>query len=273
MQNYDAKALQVAQLAQAYAQPEFAVLFGSRARGDHNDRQSDIDVLLVAPDTPDAARRQAAERNARDAARVAYGHEVPVQLVWRTVAEFRRNRRYTNSVETNAIREGIIMPRDPNNYRAADYDDAETEYEYNWTNYDNRLFHAEQHLQAFRLLVENDMHDLLIGQQAQSALEHGLKALLESHGFSQGQHYRDVHDIGELIGNVRYRIPELNGIRLSIAPDIYSEYAGMGEYKETRANPQLTAQADYLARTVADVDFIIAQARAARARARAALDE
>lgn len=47
-------------------------------------------------------------------ARQTYGREAPVELVWRTTDEFRHNRRYVNSVETHAAKDGIIMPRDPN---------------------------------------------------------------------------------------------------------------------------------------------------------------
>ena len=46
-------------------------------------------------------------------ARAAYGRDVPVQLVWRTLDEFRHNRRYVNSVETNAVRDGVFMSQDP----------------------------------------------------------------------------------------------------------------------------------------------------------------
>ena len=59
MPQHDAKALQVAQLAQGREQADFAVLFGSRARGDHRELTSDIDVLLVLPSEPDDAHRQA----------------------------------------------------------------------------------------------------------------------------------------------------------------------------------------------------------------------
>ena len=266
MPEYDAKALQVAQRAQGREQPEFAVLFGSRARGDHNELRSDIDVLLVVPSEPDAAHQRAAELAAWKTALAAYGRDVPVQLVWRSLDEFRHNRRYTNSLETNAMREGIVMPRDPNQYQAGDYEDEETEYEYNWTNYDNRMLHAELHLDMLQSAHDAGKHDLMIGQQAQSALEHGMKALLEAHGVGQGQGYRNTHDIGELLGNLRYRIPELADFRLAIDPAIYTEYAGGQEYQETRRQPLLTEQSDYLHRTVADVQFIINQARTARAR-------
>ena len=265
-QGCDARARQVAQVAQGRERADFAVLFGSRARGDHNELESDIDVLLVLADEPDDAGKDEADRAARQAAQAAYGRAVPVQLVWRSLETFRRNRRYANSLESNAMREGIVMPRDPSQYRAGDYEDEETEYEYNWTNYDNRMLHAETHLKAFIALDGLGHNDLVIGQQAQSALEHGLKALLEAHGAGQGQGYRNTHDIGELLGNVRYRIAELADFRLAIDPAIYTEYAGGGEYQETRRQPLLTGQADYLNRTVADIEFIISQARTARAR-------
>ena len=58
------------------------------------------------------------------------------------------------------------MHRDPNRYRAANYEDEETEYEYNWTNYDNRILHAELHLDMFQTAYESGKHDLMIGQYA-----------------------------------------------------------------------------------------------------------
>lgn len=262
----DAKALQVARLTQDCEQPEFSVLFGSRARGDHDELHSDIDVLLVAPTEPDDAGRQAAEVAAQAAARTAYGREVPVQLVWRTLGTFRHNRRFANSLETYAMREGIVMPRDPNQYRAANYEDEETEYEYNWTNYDNRILHAELHLDMLQTAYESGKHDLMIGQHAQNALEHGLKALLEAHGAGKGQGYNNTHSIGDLLGFVRYRVPELQDFKLGIDPAIYTEYGGGGEYHETRRHPELTRQADYFNRTVADITSIINLARAAHDR-------
>ena len=40
------------------------------------------------------------------------------------------------------------MPRDPENYSSHDYEDEETEYEVDWTTYDQSLRHAEIHLAA-----------------------------------------------------------------------------------------------------------------------------
>ena len=88
--------------------------------------------------------------------------------------------RYTNSVATSAMREGIVMPRDPGQYHATHYEDEETEHEHEWTNYDNGMLHAGLHLDMLRLAYKTGKHDLVVGQHAQSAPEHGMKALLEA---------------------------------------------------------------------------------------------
>ena len=258
MSDYDARALRVARLVQERAQPEFAILFGSRARGDHDELTSDIDVMLVLAAEPGADAQQAADREAQQAAEAAYGREVPVQLTWRTVADFRHSRRYTNSVETNAMREGIVMPRNPESYQAGDYEDEETEYEYNWGDYENRLFHAETHLDEFEYMAAGNRSDLAIGQHAQRTLEHGLKALIAAHGVE----YPKIHNIGALIGAVRQHDPQMRNFRLGIPADVYSEYAGEDAYQEQRIRPRLTEHADYLAQTRAAAQFIIERARA-----------
>ena len=106
MQTHDPKALEVARSVQRREQPELTILFGSRARGDHDESKSDVDVMLVQATEPDKRHKRLATMAARATARKAYGREVPVDLVWRTLDEFRYNRRYVNSVETNAVHEG-----------------------------------------------------------------------------------------------------------------------------------------------------------------------
>ena len=107
---------------------------GSRARGEHEELLSDIDVMLVQATEPDDAIQKAAA--AARVARETYGREGPVELVWKTTNEFRHNRRYVNSVETHAVKDGIIMPRDPNQKGSSQYEDKDTEYSYNWESTD-----------------------------------------------------------------------------------------------------------------------------------------
>ena len=45
--NHDPRALQVARFVRQRERPQLTILFGSRARGDHDDLESDIDVMLV----------------------------------------------------------------------------------------------------------------------------------------------------------------------------------------------------------------------------------
>ena len=256
----DPRAAAVTARLRAAVDADCVILFGSRARGDWTE-QSDIDLLLLQADEPTAAEQELAAKISDAAAQESYRRPVPVQLVWRTREDFRHNRRYSNSVETNAVREGIVMPRDPNQYSTADYEDDATEYEYDWGEYEDRMQHAEAHLETFRVIAELGHNDVVIGQQGQNALEHGLKALLAAHGAS----YRNTHNIGELLGNARHYDPELRDFRLSILPDIYTEYAGGQGYQRIRRQPPLTSQPDYAAKTVADAEVIISRAQAVRA--------
>ena len=156
----------------------YSDLFGSRARGDHDDLKSDIDILLVQESEPDADHKRLAIREAAVIAKEAYGRVVPVELVWRTRDRFRFNRRYVNSIETNAVHDGVLMPLDPERFIPSEYEDAESEYEYDWSNYRERIRHAETHLDEFTFMAESNRSDLVIGQQARNALEHGMKALI-----------------------------------------------------------------------------------------------
>ena len=254
----DPRALSVARAVHRRERPHATILFGSRARGDHDEYRSDIDIMLLQDWVPDGESQWPVKEWVEGIARGAYGREVQVQLVWRTLDEFRHNRRYVNSVETNAVRDGVFMPLDPNQDDSSCYEDEDTEYEYDWTPYNERLRHAEAHLEAFVMCVENGMNDLIIGQQAQNALEHAMKALLEAHRVG----YRRTHNIGHLLGRIRHTDPQLPAFAISIAPDIYTKCAGEQAYE--LSDPLLTDQPDYRERTIADARRIINRAREVR---------
>ena len=261
--NCDPRALKVAQALHERERPQATILFGSRARGDYDDRRSDIDIMQVNPDEPDPAYKNRAAEWIEEVAQGIYGRPVPVQLVWFAQAEFRENSRYVNHVTTQAMLDGVVMSQNPDDYRSRyEGDCEETEYEYQWTDYDNRLLHAELHLDLFESTCDLGKHDLLIGQQAHSALEQGMKAVIAAHGGT----YPTTHNLGQLLGTVRRveRAAALADFALSISPDIYSEYAGDQEYKLQRDFPPLTEQPDYRERTVADAQRLIDRARAIR---------
>ena len=256
----DRRALPVALAALNASDAEFVILFGSRARGHYHEETSDIDVMLIQKQAPGCEYKTTVAEAASSTAVKTYGFPITVDLVWRTPSEYRHNRRYTNSVETNAVRDGIIMPRDPEGYSADHYEDDKTEFAHDWSYYTERLRHAETHLDEFIFLADNNRSDLAIGQQAQNALEHGMKALILA---ADGQ-YGSTHNIGTLLGNVRHFDPVLADFRLAIPPDVYTEYEGVAEYRQ-RQQPLLTNYPDYAENTVADATRIIERAKALRA--------
>ena len=77
--------------------------------------------------------------------------------------------------------------------------------------------------------------------------------------------YREAHDIGELLGNVRYYCPELRDFRLAISPEIYSNYGGRRGYLiASHSVPWLSEQDDYVENTVNEARIIIGHARVLR---------
>ncbi len=262
--NCDPRALKVAQALHDRENPQATILFGSRARGDYEEGRSDIDIIQVNPRVPNQRYKDGATEWAEGIAQAIYGRPVPVQLVWFSLADFHENTRYINHITTRALLDGVVMSPHPENYRSRYSGDLhESEYEYMWEDYENRLSHAEQHLRVFQTLDDLRESDLMIAQHAHSALEHAMKAVIAALGAA----YPSTHNLAHLIGTIR-RLPdsELHDFALSIPPDVYSEYSGHQEYLTGRVNPTLTQLPDYRERTVADTQRLLDRARAVRRR-------
>ena len=152
------------------------------------------------------------------------------------------------------------MPRDPENHSSHDYEDEKTEYQYDWTTYDEHLRSAETHLNEFIFMADHGRSDLVIGQQAQNTLEFAMKALLEAHQAP----YRGTQNIGVLLGNIRHGNPEFQNFHLSIPPDVYTAYEGDQQH-HPRSQPRLTDFPDYRERTTLDADTIMNRAGRIRA--------
>ena len=253
----DPRALKVAELVHRRENPQATILFGSRARGDHEERRSDIDIMLVIPDTPATDYKEALDEWAQEVARDIYQRQVPVQLTWYRRAEFDENLRYINDVATRALLDGVLMSETPEQFHSRYSDGEQMEPEYKWTDFNNRLDHAEGHLETFESVDHRRTRDFILGEHAQAALEHAMKAIIAGHGGT----YRDTHSLGHLLGTVRRIDPELRSFSLSIPPDIYSAYAGNESYKAERQQPPLTEVDDYRERTVNDVEFLLERAR------------
>jgi predicted nucleotidyltransferase len=85
--------------------PEQIILFGSRA-WDQPDESSDVDLLVVMPDSASAIRP--AER-ARRAYRCLRGIDVPTDLLVKTRAEVERFRHVPGSLEAEILRRGKVL--------------------------------------------------------------------------------------------------------------------------------------------------------------------
>ncbi len=249
----DPRALRVAEELHTAEQPQITILFGSRARGDWVEGQSDIDLLLVQESPGGDLDNGAAESRAAGIAQAIYGAPVPVQVIQHTAAEFERMRRSANHVTAHAVREGVIMSREPEGYRRP----SESDYDYEWEITAERLRHAAGHLHIFNRNIADGMADDFIGQQAQAAMEHALKALISAHDLT----YPKDHRINLLAAAARRADPEF-AFQPQISGAILDQYAGSDEYKPTR-NP-LTEIAGYQALINADVTAILERVRQVR---------
>ena len=247
----DPRALRVAQELHQSEQPEVTVLFGSRARGDYVEGRSDIDVLLIRDSVPDGKQENLIKEDAEKLARSLYGWPVPVQTVWCTRDEFDQMRRTVNHVVARALQDGVIMPRDPEDYNSR-YGQDEPDISNEWTVTSERLRHAEQHLDVFNLLINSGraLMDDMIGQQAHQALEHAMKALISAHG----RQYKTTHNLDELVGDVRRADPGFR-FRLTIEGRIYNQYVGREEYWPTKT--RLTEIPNYEEATKADIQRLL----------------
>ncbi len=191
---FDRKALAVGRAVLAETGAEDVILFGSRARGDYLDN-SDIDLLIIHSRWQDDDVRKKA-RVAWDIAESFYGTRIPVDVVGFTPGEFHDIRHSINSVAAIASEEGFTMDGQP----AGDiYSNDDEDYSNEWTNTGNRCYHARSHLHMLRGAIDLGAANIMIGQQAQQAMEHALKALISA----SGRRYEHHHNLASLERDAR----------------------------------------------------------------------
>ena len=282
--NPDPRAVAVARNVLETEGPELAILFGSRARGDWTE-DSDIDVLLVAGEAPaDNSKGQhmagpghrslrpgtGATARAERKAEELYRRPVRVELVWITPAEYRCNRAYRNSLESLAAAEGVLMPRDPENYSRRDFEDERTDYAHDWTRFNDRVEDALGFLEALQGMPdrENPERDRAIGLNCQRGLEHSMQALLEAwkgvRGEDDSNRYREDHSIGQLLGQLRRADPEMAGLALQVSAEIHDGYSGRRAYLGREPERMITMQGNGADRTMQDITGFLLRAQEVR---------
>ena len=248
----DPRALRVAKDLHRNLKPELTILFGSRARGDYEEGRSDIDIMLVGDSLPSGAAQLELQSQVTARAQEIYSCSAPVQIICQTTEDFQKMRRTVNHVTVYALREGIIMSQDPEN-DGRNFD-SEKDYSYEWSLTEERLRHAERHLATFNVLIEAGMHDSMIGQHAQSAMEHARKALISA----RVERYPHIHDIEDLAVRAQ-RVDRRFRLALSIPGRIYNQYVGSDEYRE--AKEPITVIDDYRNLVNSDVQTVMQRVR------------
>ncbi len=224
-QELDQRALRIAREIHEEEKPLLTILFGSRATGQYRDGRSDVDIILVQDDPPPPGQEEKVEARAAKMAEDLFKEETPVQIIWQTSAEFNRMRRTVNHVVARALDEGVVMPSNPEEYRSR-YEQEYRDEEFEWTVTDERMKHAEIHINTFNNLVNIGSDDLVMGQHTQEALEHALKALISA----TNNRYATTHNIERITRAANNVDPGLQ-FEPQIPPEIYTQYAGGEEYK------------------------------------------
>ena len=240
----DARALHVAQALRDAIDAECVILFGSRARGDWTER-SDIDLMIIDPDLSELKRQMGEiQRTARELARLAYQDHVGIDFVYLTPDEYERKSVHTlNHVARFARREGIILPRNPDDFPGSDAPDDADHCDEPMER-QLRIADANTHYRAMHTMMDAGLTDKVAAYNAHQVLEHAMKALISA----QGREYRHTHELGLLLGDIRANDPHLD---LRPRSDLHqlNNFAGA-----TRYGPLLTPISDYtdLANRVTD---------------------
>ena len=234
----DAHACRVARAVQQVEGVEQVILFGSRARGDYG-VDSDIDLLVVHAPDPDitAACRHAAERSMRD----EYDDCVGVDIVPLAPDHFDFMQHGVNHVAAHAARDGITPmghryhpPSPPSEPGPSERHRREAM---------ERTWHARSHLTALRgqFQLGPDFYDdpmewdIRVGDHAQGALEHALKAVIAA----CGRRYDRTHELLDLLQAAQACVP---GLTLRAHLKTLSAFAGGDIY----GSPELDQDADHL---------------------------
>ena len=153
--NPDPLAVIVAEELHQRYRPLAAILFGSRARGDHREDSSDLDLLMVTQEEVDFQEQGEVQRDALRRAMRTYGREAPVNLLWVTGEQLEHEGQYVNSSPTRAMLEGVVFSEHPERYRSR-YDAVDPPTPgYDWSAYNAYLASSRQGLDAMIIVLQS----------------------------------------------------------------------------------------------------------------------
>ena len=174
--SYDPKAKAVAEAVYDAVHPVAVILFGSRARGDYHE-DSDVDLLVVTADDLDGAEWRGGYVDACKAAsrqaEAAYGFLIGIDVVSMPEGKFADCRRAKNHVAGQAVRDGVIVSRQPL--------PGEGQPPTNWPDIRTRFIAATRNENDLLVTIESGAASQeIIGFLAQQAIENALKAWISA---------------------------------------------------------------------------------------------
>lgn len=242
---HDAHACRVAQAVEQVEGVEQVILFGSRARGDFRP-ESDLDLMVVYETTRTGSDVFLPCMEAARAAVVdEYGRTVSVDITPLAADHFDFMQHGINHVAAYAARDGITPMG--YRYRSLSEPGEPSLPEHRRRESMERAWHARSHLttlmNVYRLGVDSYEDSLewdkAIGEQAQRALEHALKAVIAAHG----RRYPHEHKFKDLLGPARACVA---GLTLQSDLEVLSAFGGGTAYE----TPELNLDVDWLLENV-----------------------
>ena len=232
----DARALRVAQALRDAIDAECVILFGSRARADWTAR-SDIDLMIIEPEFPDPHRQMRdIQQTARELVSLAYQDDVEIDFVYLSRAEYERKSLHTlNHVARFARREGIAMPRNPDDFPGSHTSDDDPDHCDEPMERQLRTADANTYYRAMHVMLDAGVTDRVTAYNAHQALEHAMKALISA----QGYEYLHVHELDRLLAQIRANDANLRWQPVSDLGQL-NNFAG-----GTRYGPLLTPISDF----------------------------
>ena len=204
----DLRALRIARKVQEAAGAQAAILFGSRARGDHR-ADSDVDILLITESKPS----ENALRQLQEVASLTQTLTIPessgVDIGCMTPAEFMKKRAMLNSLAREVAKHGVpAMPRNEGDFGSGyieDFDEADSRID--WQEVQERRNEATESVKDLQHQVDQNgaVHtsDRNFGYIAQRSLECAYKAVLGSHGIEYPVSGPEGHNLRRLIELMR----------------------------------------------------------------------
>ena len=203
----DARALRIASALRDTAGAETAIVFGSRARGDHR-RNSDVDILLIIDSHPPEKALRQLEEMASIAQKLAIPEASGVDIGCMTPAEFHKKRNMRNSLAHEVAKHGVpTMPGENTGYGNQYVYDDEEEINIDWEQVQDRVNEAMDNVND--LTHQMDEHGIVhtsdrnFGYMAQRSLECSYKAVLGSHGIEYPVSGKDGHNLRKLVELMR----------------------------------------------------------------------